>query len=547
MFRLFVKILLILNVINISIKADDLPRINCQRATSLNKKDSSIASLSSKTVSVNEILTNEMNDYWIGSIGIGSPSQNFYIDFDTGSSDLWVPSIKCSSLCNNHNRYNSNASSTYQVDGDYFLITYGDESYAEGYFDNDVVTINGLTVTNQLFAEVLNMSGFDAPEDGILGLAYPDYTSDDETPLFYNMWMQNLIPQPIFSFYFNPDSSATPGGELIFGGADTSKYTGAITYVNVSVQGYWQFKMDTITVGNISICSSSCNAIADTGTTLILGPTSNIRALNAALGATYERSSGWYRVSCSSRTQQGFPNVTFTISGQTFTLSVLQYFLILQNGQNFVCYSVFNYSPLNNIWILGDYFLSRFYSIFDINQNRVGFATSVSYNYTPYIYPQTFQSTTTISSTSITHAYTSSLTNMYNRSINSTTTVTSATTIPSTTVVTATSTVTSATTVVSSTIVPTTTITSATTVPPTTKVASTTILTSITTVASTSTITSVTTVASTTTVPPTTTVPSTTMITSTTTATSIGMSSEAIRQQNSLIILFSLMILIAQF
>ncbi|CAF4211326.1 unnamed protein product, partial [Adineta steineri] len=308
------------------------------------------------------------------------------------------------------------------------------------------------------------------------------------------------------------DSSATPGGELIFGGADTSKYTGAITYVNVSVQGYWQFNMNRITVGNISICSSNCSAIADTGTTLILGPTSNIRALNAALGATYERSSGWYRVSCSSRTQQGFPNVTFTISGQTFTLSVLQYFLIFQNGQNFVCYSVFNYSPLNNIWILGDYFLSRFYSIFDINQNRVGFATSISYNYTPYIYPQTFQSTTTISSTSITHAYTSSLTNMYNSSTNSTTTVTSATTAASTT------------------IVPTTTIlTSITTIPSTTKATSTTTITSVTTV------------------PPTTAVPSTTMITSTTTATSIGMSSEAIRQENSLIILFSLMILIAQF
>ncbi|CAF1077693.1 unnamed protein product [Adineta steineri] len=507
MFRLFVKILLILNIINISIKADDLPRINCQRATSLNKKDSSIASLSSKTVSVNEILTSEMNDYWLGSIGIGSPSQNFYIDFDTGSSDLWVPSIKCSSLCNNHNRYNSNASSTYQVDGDYFLITYGDESYAEGYFDNDVVTINGLTVTNQLFAEVLNMSGFDAPEDGILGLAYPDYTSGGETPLFYNMWMQNLIPQPIFSFYFNPDSSATPGGELIFGGADTSKYTGAITYVNVSVQGYWQFNMNRITVGNISICSSNCSAIADTGTTLILGPTSNIRALNAALGATYERSSGWYRVSCSTRTQQGFPNVTFTISGQTFTLSVLQYFLIFQNGQNFVCYSVFNYSPLNNIWILGDYFLSRFYSIFDINQNRVGFATSISYNYTPYIYPQTFQSTTTISST-----------------------IASTTIVPTTTILTSITTTPSTIKVAS-----TTTITSVTTVPLTTKVASTTILTSITTVAST------------TTVPPTTTVPSTTMIASTTTATSTGMSSEAIRQEISLIILFSLMILIAQF
>jgi hypothetical protein len=34
----------------------------------------------------------------------------------------------------------------------------------------------------------------------------------------------------------------TPGGELILGGEDTSKFVGSITYVNVSVQGYWQFQ-----------------------------------------------------------------------------------------------------------------------------------------------------------------------------------------------------------------------------------------------------------------------------------------------------------------
>jgi hypothetical protein len=59
-------------------------------------------------------------------------------------------------------------------------------------------------VTNQVFAEALNMSGFTDVSDGLLGLAYPNYATGGEAPLFYNMWTQNLIPQPIFSFYFNP-------------------------------------------------------------------------------------------------------------------------------------------------------------------------------------------------------------------------------------------------------------------------------------------------------------------------------------------------------
>jgi hypothetical protein len=93
--------------------------------------------------------------------------------------------------------------------------------------------------------------------------------------------------------------------------------------------------------------------------------------------------------------------VTFTIGGQSFTLSVLQYFMILNDSQNYICYSVFGVSPINNLWILGDYFLSRFYSIYNINQNQVGFATSIAYNYASPISPGTFQSSTNVTSKSV--------------------------------------------------------------------------------------------------------------------------------------------------
>ena len=65
--------------------------------------------------------------------------------------------------------------------------------------------ISGIIIKNQTFAECISLKGMnDDAFDGTLGLAYPNLTIGGEKPLFYNMWLQDLIPQPIFSFYLSP-------------------------------------------------------------------------------------------------------------------------------------------------------------------------------------------------------------------------------------------------------------------------------------------------------------------------------------------------------
>ncbi|CAF0873304.1 unnamed protein product [Didymodactylos carnosus] len=216
----------------------------------------------------------------------------FYVD---GTKLLRFSNVNFSTTVGGKYLYNHQLSSTYKPNGQPFSISYGDSSYAIGYLSNDTVTVGGVAVRNQIFAEATQTGGFNGVgdyRDGLLGLAYPGIAAGGETPLFYNMWNQGLIPAPIFSFYFNPNYTVIVGGELILGDIDTSKYTGSVTYIPVTTQGYWQFSMDSVTVSGTSVCSLNCSAIADTGTSLIVGPDAQVQILNRAVGGVYNVSLG---------------------------------------------------------------------------------------------------------------------------------------------------------------------------------------------------------------------------------------------------------------
>lgn len=236
-------------------------------------------------------LKNYLDAQYFGEIGIGSPPQKFTVIFDTGSSNLWVPSSKCyfSIACYFHSRYKSGRSSTYKEIGKSCEIPYGSGSIS-GFFSQDNVKVGNLVVKDQVFIEATregSLSFLLAKFDGILGLGFQEISVGDAVPLWYNMVQQGLVDEEVFSFWLNRDPKAREGGEIVFGGVDPKHYKGKHTYVPVTRKGYWQFDMGDFLIGNHStgVCEGGCAAIVDSGTSLLVGPTPIVTEINQAIGA----------------------------------------------------------------------------------------------------------------------------------------------------------------------------------------------------------------------------------------------------------------------
>ncbi|XP_043640943.1 lysosomal aspartic protease [Drosophila teissieri] len=320
-------------------------------------------------------LANGFNTEYTIRVCIGTPPQCFNLEFDTGSSDLWVPSVKCLSTneaCQEHNKYNSSASSSYVKDGKGFSLAYGTGSLS-GFLSTDTVNIDGMVIRNQTFAEAIDEPGsvfVSATFDGIIGLAFASISRGIPTP-FDNIIRQGLVKRSMFSVYLRRDGTSQFGGEVIWGGIDRSIYSGCISYVPVSLPAYWQFTVNSVKVMDKLLCIG-CQAIADTGTSLIVVPLRAYEAFNRALNAT-DNGEGEAFVDCSTLCQ--LPNVKLNIGASTYTLTPKDYIYKVQADDNqTLCLSGFTYLEGNLLWILGDIFLGTVYSVFDVGKEQIGFA-----------------------------------------------------------------------------------------------------------------------------------------------------------------------------
>ncbi|KAH6644538.1 aspartic peptidase domain-containing protein [Boeremia exigua] len=317
---------------------------------------------------------NPSDDYdssYLSPVTIGTTTVN--LDFDTGSSDLWVfSSLQASTQLTGHDYYKVDASKV--KSGYTWKIGYADGSGASGKVYADKVTVGGVTATSQAVEAATSVSSTfsqDRDTDGLLGLAFSSINTVSPTP--QSTWF-DTVKSSLAKQLFAVNLKYHAAGTYDFGFIDSAKYTGAITYVNVdNSDGFWGFSATGYSVGTAAAVKTSIAGIVDTGTTLIYVDAAIAKAYwSKVTGAKVDNTQGGYVFPCSAT----LPSFSITVGGvaQTVPGKFINYAPISTGSST--CFGGIQTNDGVGFNIFGDIFLKSKYVIHDVSTGspRLGFA-----------------------------------------------------------------------------------------------------------------------------------------------------------------------------
>ncbi|RIB20286.1 aspartic peptidase domain-containing protein [Gigaspora rosea] len=321
-----------------------------------------------KRLSGSENLTMSNIIGYYGEITIGN--QTFKTLFDLGSSDLWIPSLKCTQhSCSIHKRFNESLSKTFKPIGTPFSIGYGAGSVS-GITGQDNVFVNGIESEGQIFGLAQEEEGqfMETQEfDGIFGMGF-DYLSEINTVTpFSNMVEEKAVKNPYFGLYLQRSNVTDDGGTLTLGDIDTTKFTGNLHYNNVStndegVYDFWTLDVDDISINGKKLNFKNRKAIFDTGSNIVSMPYKDAAAYHKLInGSSFDGSI--YTVPCNTSDQ-----VAYIIGSVSYNIDQSD----LVTGSD--CSSGVQVGAVNGMWIIGDTFLRNVYSVYNVKNFSIGLA-----------------------------------------------------------------------------------------------------------------------------------------------------------------------------
>lgn len=356
----------------------------------------------------------------IGTPTEGTSEQDFLSVLDTGSSDIFVLSNNSTfcqgkpenrALCETAGTFNAADSSTFQeVPGDRgkFQIQYADQTGASGRYGIDTVGFANISVTDVQFG-----IADDSSDVGVFGIGlvtnqanYASGLSDAPyVPLVEHMKQQQLIESRSYSLWLDSSGSnggskgEINGGSILFGGIDTSKFSGSLFSMPidkppsenmpaaffVTLTGIKLSNNNDITV-DVDI-PGPFPVLLDSGTTYIYFPETVVQNIQEQFESSFNHDLGLNVLpSCSLRDSDGF--VDFSFSNATIKVPVANLVvealdkegnpLLDQNMKQVCILAVQPNSKVGGTSILGDHFLSSAYVVFNLEQQVIGLAQSAT-------------------------------------------------------------------------------------------------------------------------------------------------------------------------
>jgi hypothetical protein len=254
-------------------------------------------------------LQNMDNVYYYGYVdlgnGTGTDRQTFRLIFDTGSTDLWIPSVSCKACVSK--KFDPSKSGTFRKDGRPFSDLYGSGNVS-GVIGNDVVRLSGWPsqyATENVYFGMVSREGQrlrDLVADGIFGMAFPILASihpprngvlgDYDTPIGKVLkQLQSQGVSPKFSVFLNFENEGGggeddgPESQIIFGGYKeglakdgpnaTFFYSKVLEVCRGCGYGYWLVNLPMVEVGGEDLCEmpsrgyQGCTAVVDTGSSFL--------------------------------------------------------------------------------------------------------------------------------------------------------------------------------------------------------------------------------------------------------------------------------------
>ncbi|KAK3823850.1 MAG: family A1 protease [Linnemannia elongata] len=344
-----------------------------------------IALLTLKSARAQSIPLENQVVHYIASVGIGSPPTEYKLIVDTGSSNTWIGA----------NTAYVPTSSSQQTPDSFSVSSSSDHASGTEYIDT-VSLGDGLVVQGQSIGVASSSDGFKSGVDGVLGLGPVDLTLGTLSPdtsatvptVLDNLFNQGTIPAHSYGVSFEPTTSSSEvNGEITFGGVDSSKFTGSITYVPITgtspASNYWGIDA-TFTYGSSGKTILSPTAgIVDSGTTRLLLASDAFKEFQSATGATIDATTNLLTLTSSQ--YANMESLFVHIGATTFELTPNA--LIWPRSLN----SEIGGSPGSIYLIVGDHgqpsgqgldfilgykVMERLYTVFDAGNQRVGFATT---------------------------------------------------------------------------------------------------------------------------------------------------------------------------